>query len=153
MLTPRLGKHVRNFSWLITGSRDPSHSVIMLYSVRVDLKAMLCQNPSDLPDLNCVYSKSAYMSANKKDGKEGKRVWALNDICTEQWLVIEIKKIEAESIGDIVSHLLVKQHSGVDSWCCQDQRKPWKERAREWTSKTEHEPERVRRVGLQYNQH
>lgn len=63
------------------------------------------------------------------------------------------KKIEAESVGDIVSHLLVKQHSRFDSWRCQEQSKARKEREREPRSKTEHEPERVRRVGLQYNQH
>lgn len=71
-------------------------------------------------------------------------------VLSNRWKLL---KIEAESAGDIVSHLLVKQHSRFDSWRCQDRRKARKEGAREWRSNAEHEPERVRRVGLQYNQH
>lgn len=127
MLTPRLRKHVRNFSWLITGSRDPlSLSHHALFSTNRFKSHDMSKSSWPVSDLNCVYlheSTSQDLSINWH------MYWAMGRNCKK-------KKIEAESMGDTVSHLFVKQHSRFDSWRCQEQRK---ERAREWRSRAAEE--------------
>lgn len=56
MLTPRLREHVRNFSWLIAGSRDPlSLSHPAGFCMNRFKSHVTSKSSGPASDLNCVY--------------------------------------------------------------------------------------------------
>lgn len=144
MMTPKLQKHVGNFSCLsgeqgclLTSSQSPQHFM------QTDLEVLLCPWTFSVSesDLEIVHYSSCHLGRRLICISHFKfnlpRLWS-------RWRFIQICYMFSLKLSKLL---------GVESLLCQVKRKLWKETKEEWVSKTEQEPELVRRVGLQCNQH